>query len=76
MSLFEKIDHCRKCRTEIIWAKTFGDKNHPFDAKKGLALVKGEVLSVNLSHFATCPNSAEFSGKTRKEVMEHHGGRD
>ncbi len=45
-----QIEHCRKCRKEIVWLRTKNNNWTPLT----LALV---------SHFADCPNAKDFRKK-------------
>lgn len=66
-----------KCGKEIIWGLTEAGKPLPLDAKALVFIPTGEVRQTKygptmvykidkdakVSHFATCPNANEFSGK-------------
>lgn len=54
-----RIVRCRSCRAKIIWFKTDADKNMPVDADTVEAEDQELDLSRHVSHFATCPNSAQ-----------------
>jgi len=60
-----RITRCKStgCRAQIIWFKTAAGKNMPVDADS----VKPEDAEYDperhVSHWATCPASAQFRGK-------------
>lgn len=70
---------CRGCAREIIWMKTANNRAHPFDAKQTLLLIEDGngskvVRQGHVSHFATCPNAAQFSRKPAPEQAPGEGG--
>ena len=69
---------CSSCNAEILWVKSSQGKRMPLDAKpeKRIMLVhhvnvekgdynEGRVIDTYLSHFATCPDSAEQHRKPK-----------
>lgn len=64
--------NCKACSKEIIWMKTENNRSHPFDARQTLLLVNNPdgtktMKQGHVSHFATCPNAAQFSHKPATE---------
>jgi hypothetical protein len=63
---------CRGCQKKIIWITTPDGKRVPLDPVPAIYEVDpvnptiGErTKSAMVSHFATCPNASDFSGKNR-----------
>lgn len=68
--------HCHSCGAPIVWALTEKGKRMPLDADAGATegvryrVVDGDAIRCvdnepgHISHFATCPNSAQHR-KTR-----------
>lgn len=68
---------CKGCSKEILWAVDEKGTKHPLDTTPPTFIVVGhdkdgtaKVQRSNgyVSHFATCPNAAEFSGKPRQKT--------
>lgn len=71
---------CRGCGKPIVWAVTPKGKPIPLDPRAPVytvAIVKGEQQcsratdpelrwALMVSHFATCPNANDFSGRGRE----------
>jgi len=54
-----RITRCRSCRARIIWLKTTAGKNMPVDADTVEPDDEEFDHERHVSHFATCPNSAQ-----------------
>ena len=54
-----RITRCRSCRARIVWFTTAAGKKMPVDADTVEADDEELDLSRHVSHFATCPNSAQ-----------------
>lgn len=62
---------CRSCSAPIFWIETKNGRRMPLDHSPIQAVnAEGEVIRVHLSHFATCPQGAEWSRKAREEEPE------
>ena len=67
-----KIENCRSCRAEIIWALTENGKRIPLDRKREKRFVlwdhpdgdfRAVMTEVYVPHFATCPQAGEWRRK-------------
>lgn len=66
-----RVDRCRSCGAEIVWAKTEKGANAPFDLK----LTSGQYtidaagvahhVRTRVSHWATCPSPNQHRKDTR-----------
>lgn len=63
---------CRGCGGPIIWAISPTGARIPLDARAPVYMVQtdqGSTRAVRsthyVSHFCTCPNASEFSGRSR-----------
>ena len=66
-----RVDRCRSCGAEIVWAKTENGKSAPFDLK----LTSGQYtidaagvahhVRTRVSHWATCPSPNQHWKDTR-----------
>lgn len=77
---------CRGCGREIVWAETSHGKKVPLDPKalvfsvvqEGSKLIAVKPIGMPserwmVSHFATCPAAADFSGRNRDvPVIQRH----
>ncbi len=54
-----RITRCRSCRAQIVWFETPRGKRMPVDAATVEPDDQELDLSRHVSHFATCPNSAQ-----------------
>ncbi len=54
-----RITRCRTCHAKIIWFKTEAGKNMPVDADTVEAEDDEYDPPRHVSHFATCPQSAQ-----------------
>jgi hypothetical protein len=75
---------CRGCGKEIVWAETSHGKKVPLDPKALVFSVMdqgGKLIAVKpsggpagerfmVSHFATCPDAEDFSGRNSKGSQE------
>lgn len=75
---------CRGCKKEIVWATTSTGKNIPLDPSVTVYSVvpeRGRLIAVQptpgvlgerflVSHFNTCPNANDFSGKNKNAVVD------
>lgn len=53
---------CRGCKAPIVWRRLNG-RWHPCDPAKVTIVIDedgGRVVSGHVSHYATCPNAADF----------------
>jgi len=60
-----RITRCSSCRARIIWFKTDAGRNMPVDADTVEPEDDEYTPPRHISHFATCPNSAQHR-KARK----------
>lgn len=72
------MSQCKSCGAEIKWIKTLAGKNHPIDAKPEKRWVYTypedpkqaagwSLEETHTSHFATCPDGKQWSGKGRTD---------
>lgn len=54
-----RITRCSSCRARIVWLKTEAGKNMPVDADSVEPDDQVFVPKKHISHFSTCPNSAQ-----------------
>lgn len=79
MDLSRHVTKCKRCGRSIVFAETGTGAQIPLDARVTIYIVQpsGDGLKAKravdrddavllVSHFATCPFAAEFSGKNRK----------
>ncbi len=67
---------CRSCGREVVWKTTQHGKKVPLDPKALVFSVVGETAvkptpgvlgeTFMVSHFATCPDANQWSGKNRE----------
>lgn len=60
---------CRKCGAVIYFGKTDNDANIPLDADQPHCEepdARARLNGVGTSHFLTCPNANDFSGRNKK----------
>jgi hypothetical protein len=66
-----QLSNCRSCDARIIWIVTESGKRMPVDAKPAGKFIvlndddppKGSLVPGYVSHFATCPQAADWRGK-------------
>ena len=54
---------CKSCGKEIVFFRTLGGKEMPFDLKSTQVLVDGKMHTGQVCHWATCPNASAHRKK-------------
>jgi hypothetical protein len=56
-----KADRCKACGATIVWVETASGKRMPLSTATAAPDPSGQLRAI--SHFADCPNAAEFRRK-------------
>jgi hypothetical protein len=61
---------CKSCGAEIVWIKTIAGNPMPCDpAEQTFVTNDGQTLKGRVPHWATCPDSKKWKGKSQQSLF-------